>query len=362
MDMNYNERKRWLTSIYAQTVDAVMKGQYTCDSGKTVVLDDDSEMRNSSRMFSKEFSVREIKFHEQPTKIVVINQDSINAGLVLKDEGYNPIVLNFANRFTAGGGVLNGARAQEETIFRRTNLFRSLYQFMPFAEEFGLLRRPQQYPMERNFGGIYSPNVTVIRDTEYNFIENPLTISFVSVAAINRPFLVGDRIAPEFIEGTVNKIRTILRIGLQNGHDAIVLGAFGCGAFRNPPRHIAELFKAVINEEEFKNKYRKIVFAILEDHNSIKETSREENLKAFTEVFQGGWEGKRGEGLWRGRGRLSRGGRALAWRGRSRARGRIVQGLRLYRCTMSAVSFFVFAPKDGGRRRDRRSVPRVSLS
>ena len=82
-------------------------------------------------------------------------------------------------------------------------------------------------------------------------------------------------------EITKNKMRTILRIGLLHGHDSIVLGAFGCGAFRNPPRSIARLFHEIINEAEFKNKYRLIAFAILEDHNS----PRGGNLQPFIEEF-----------------------------------------------------------------------------
>jgi uncharacterized protein (TIGR02452 family) len=81
------------------------------------------------------------------------------------------------------------------------------------------------------------------------------------------------------------KIRTILRIALAHGHDSLVLGAFGCGAFRNPPKHMAELFKAVFAEDEFINRFRKIVFAIVEDHNSRREHNPEGNLKPFMEVF-----------------------------------------------------------------------------
>ena len=48
----------------------------------------------------------------------------------------------------------------------------------------------------------------------------------------------------------------------------MILGALGCGAFRNPPKHVAELFKEVINESEFKNIFRRVYFVIKEDHNS----------------------------------------------------------------------------------------------
>ena len=41
----------------------------------------------------------------------------------------------------------------------------------------------------------------------------------------------------------------MLRIARSNGHDSIVLSAFGCGAFRNPPREIAGIFQEVIASE-----------------------------------------------------------------------------------------------------------------
>ncbi len=53
-----------------------------------------------------------------------------------------------------------------------------------------------------------------------------------------------------------------------SGFDGIVLSAFGCGAFRNPPDHIARLFKSVC--DEFTGCFRVIAFAILEDHNSAR--------------------------------------------------------------------------------------------
>ena len=88
------------------------------------------------------------------------------------------------------------------------------------------------------------------------------------------------------IEGTKNKMRTILRIGLRHGHDSLVLGALGCGAFCNPPSHIARLFHEVFEEPEFKNKYRLISFAILDDHNAHRAHNPEGNYKPFIEEFR----------------------------------------------------------------------------
>ena len=143
--------------------------------------------------------------------------------------------------------------------------------------------------MDRNFGGIYSPNVSIFRECEangYKLMSQPREVSFISVAGINSPELDNNgMIIPPLVNVTKNKIRTILRIGLKHGHDSLVLGALGCGAFCNPPRHIAKLFHEVIDEPEFKNKYKYIVFAILEDHNSHKAHNKEGNFIPFKEEF-----------------------------------------------------------------------------
>lgn len=78
----------------------------------------------------------------------------------------------------------------------------------------------------------------------------------------------------------------MLNIGLENGHDCIVLSAFGCGVYANPPTHVAELFKEVIYSKDFVNRYRMIVFAILGDANSFKEHNPEGNIIPFAKVFE----------------------------------------------------------------------------
>lgn len=54
----------------------------------------------------------------------------------------------------------------------------------------------------------------------------------------------------------------------ENGQRTLVLSAFGCGAFRNPPRHMAELFREELSSPEFRSAFHRIVFAILNDHNA----------------------------------------------------------------------------------------------
>jgi uncharacterized protein (TIGR02452 family) len=78
-----------------------------------------------------------------------------------------------------------------------------------------------------------------------------------------------------------------LNIGIVHGHDAIVLSAFGCGAYRAPPQLVAEAFREVIEEDlQLYRNYRKIVFAILDDHNTGKAHNPHGNLAPFAEVFE----------------------------------------------------------------------------
>ena len=116
-------------------------------------------------------------------------------------------------------------------------------------------------------------------------MDNPHKLSFVAVAAIKDPVLVDNMLSNKDIEITCAKIRTIFRISLQNNHDAVVLGAFGCGIFHNPPQSIARCFNQVLNEPEFHNKFKKVVFAILEDQCSGLLHNKKGNYQPFKDEF-----------------------------------------------------------------------------
>lgn len=287
--ISYYKIKELRAREFRNTVELVNNGFYYTENKEKVIFDKTDAMVAGTRFYSTEFSVRDIAPNEEQTIIEVVNADCIDEGVRLLNMGYNPAVLNMANRQNPGGGVTQGAGAQEETIFRRTDLFRSLYQFAPYAAQYGISRSSFQYPLDRNYGGIYSPCVTLFRANEkcgYKLLAQPLKMAFISVAGMNRPELTPDgMIVDSLVEPIKNKIRTILRIGLRHGHDSLVLGALGCGAFRNPPRHVARLFHEVLDEAEFAKKYRRIVFAILEDHNSYKGHNTAGNYLPFKQEF-----------------------------------------------------------------------------
>ena len=257
-------------------------------SGRSVTLPDPREMMSESVLYTDPGEVR-IPARTENTQVSVVKSDSLLAGKALLDEGCKPAVLNFANRNTPGGGVLHGAGAQEENIFRRSDLFLSLYQFHSHGERLSIHQRPERYPLDRNTGGVYSPGVTVFRGLEldgYPLLEEPYRLGVVTVAAINRPPLKdADHLANEMTEPTRRKMRTIFRIALKHGHDSIVLGAWGCGAFKNPPKHIARLFHEVMLEDEFRNRFRKIVFAIVDREHIEKGNGTGGNFAPFRAEF-----------------------------------------------------------------------------
>ena len=283
--------KELRTKVFRNTVELATRGSYVTERGLSVELPDDAEMMRNTVFYEREIRLPDTGLGDEPTIVEVKNIDCLYAGVQLKEQGYNPAVLNMASRRNPGGGVATGAAAQEETLFRRTNLFRSLYQFAPYAEQYGIKRSQHQYPLDRNFGGIYTPDAIYFRESEqkgYALMDEPVGLSFITVAGMNRPDLTTDgMIAAHHVEPIKNKIRTIFRMGLVHGHDSLVLGALGCGAFRNPPRHVARLFHEVMDEPEFKNKFRRIVFAILDDHNAHQKHNPEGNFKPFADEFAG---------------------------------------------------------------------------
>jgi uncharacterized protein (TIGR02452 family) len=153
--------------------------------------------------------------------------------------------------------------------------------------------------MDIHFGGIYSPGVTVFRDndsTGFALRDEPFLTSIISVAALN--FKPGHKtnnleyrsanggFTPEGRQVMLDKIRTIYRIALLNGHDALVLGAFGCGVFQLKPELVADFFKQVLLEDEFHGKFHTIAFALLEGNAGPRRNVEEEGkLASFYDQF-----------------------------------------------------------------------------
>lgn len=268
--------------VYSNNSEVFHTGGYTTESGKEVALPIDDPMLAGTRFYREAFSVDNVEIRTDKVLTNVVNQDCIVVAKEMLDEGYNPAVMNLADAYAACGHYKQGWRAQEESLCRVTTLSRSLFQYYHaanggvgrYAKEANVQIVEKGYPMDINFGGVYSPGVTVFRNAQdhYAFLDEPYKVGIISVAALSFNEKKGKDLqymnseggfTPEGLEIMKNKIRTIYRLALANGHDALVAGAFGCGAFRLPGTDVANLFNEILNEPEFKNKFRKITFAIL---------------------------------------------------------------------------------------------------
>lgn len=286
--------KEDLIKIFAETVECVNNGYYTNSKGDKVEIPsthdgisiDDVTFYDSD--IKKKINFDKLKRYK--TDIKVVNQDCLYAAKELVDDGYTPAVVNFASFKVPGGGVRKGSRAQEENICRRTNLFESIFRFIDtLAKEYGVPLEDKRYPLPVNHGAIYSPSISVFRESdnkEYAFLDNLFNIDVITIAALKNPPLDKDGHLNDWAKNiTKEKIRTMLNLAIYWENDSIVLGAFGCGAFANPPEDVAKLFKEVLNEPEYCDKFEKIVFAVLDDGNSHKAHNPRGNYLPFAETF-----------------------------------------------------------------------------
>ena len=279
--------------IFNSTLAVLRQGWYIAKNGKKVKLPDVKDVMDAAVMYREPFHVLIDPINPIITEVRVENKDCVLAAKDLLDAGYNPAMLNLADLYTPGGLVEYGSGAQEENLCRRSNLILSLYQFSHARiyqyPDLGLVQREDQYPMDERNGGIYSGTVTFFRGPESTgsqLEETPYNIPVISVAALSGPRIGKDGMMfPEETEITLEKMRTIFRIGMANFHDSLVLSAMGCGAFANPPAHIAKLFHQVIEEDEFKNRFKLIDFAILDGYKTGMRHNPEGNLKPFQREF-----------------------------------------------------------------------------
>jgi len=268
--------------IQKQTLLAFDNYRYRLENGHVIQLNKEFILENVNKThYYKEAPEIPYEFVEE-TEIQVIEGDCLETAHYLQTQGFSTACLNMANAHSPGGGYKSGQGAQEENLHRRTGLFQCLHDPKKIQGKKG---GSNNYPISEE-GVIYSPDVVVIRASEpngYRFLSQPYLMSILSCPAISHPILVGekmDRMNSNAVGTMKSKIKTLLAVGKLHGHDALVLSALGCGAFRCPPAHVAELFKEAL-ENEFKGAFKRIVFAIYNDHNAFGEG----NVKPFADVF-----------------------------------------------------------------------------
>jgi len=185
------------------------------------------------------------------TRVQVTNETTLGASRRLVEAGLRPLALNFANGLHPGGGFLNGARAQEEGLCRSSALYQTLVGDDMY-EVHGRRAQPDSTEWV-----IYSPDVPVFRNDRGTPLPQPWLLSFVTCAA---PY--GHAIGqPQSGDLLRTRIGRVLEVAVAYDYSALVLGAWGCGAFGNDIDRTARDFRAAL-EGPFDGAFSEVVFAI----------------------------------------------------------------------------------------------------
>lgn len=195
-------------------------------------------------------------------QVSLTDMRTLDAAEVLKRDYPNSrvCVLNFADPIEPGGGINVGSWGQEESLCRCTTLFPCL-EFIVCHEHY------YNHHDRRNPRGsdacIYTPDVTVFRTDENIPQSLPedkwWQCDIISCAAprLRDGFVLSDR----EIEGIhQTRVLNVLSVCMNQNVDSLVLGAFGCGAFHNPPEKVAKAFSTLI--ETYRYCFEHVVFAI----------------------------------------------------------------------------------------------------
>jgi len=170
--------------------------------------------------------------------------------------------LNFASAKNPGGGFLNGSQAQEESLARATALYPCLLSQSAYYD--ANRRAPSALYTDHL---IFSPQVPVFRDDNDDLIEEPWQVSFLTSPAPNAGALANnhphelDDLLPTFRR----RIGQLLAVALMRDQTSLVLGAWGCGVFRNDPTAVANLFaEFLLPGGPFATAFEHVTFAILD--------------------------------------------------------------------------------------------------
>ncbi len=243
-----------------ETVRILEAGRYTNLAGEMVeIADAVARSVAGTCSYPPDASLPGVPLGDRTTRFEVENESTLAAARRLVREGHRPVALNFASAKHPGGGFLGGARAQEESLARSSGLY-------------ACINGNPMYEFHRRHGdamytdyAIYSPDVPVFRDDDGTLLTRPCLCSLITSPAVNAKAVLkqGRRRRTEIREAMDRRVRKVLAIAAAQEHEALVLGAWGCGVFGNDCAVVAELFRRAL-AYHFRGVFARVVFAVLD--------------------------------------------------------------------------------------------------
>ena len=278
--MSREIRTKWAK----ETVSICEAGSYMSPGGKRIDLKAQIEAAKTGTILYSSENIPNLA-HQQPTVrtiVEVVNETTCNALARLEKVGGHVGCLNFASAKNAGGGFLTGAQAQEEALARCSALYPCL------------LKAPQYY--ERNQANrstiyldliIYSPLVPFFRNDAGVFLEKSILASVITAPAPNAGAVLQNepQNATAIEPALRRRAELVLIIAQAHGIQRLVLGAWGCGVFRNDPRMVAKIFAELIRPTgKFAGAFSQVTFAVFD------RSEGETTYRTFEDLFKGGAE------------------------------------------------------------------------
>jgi uncharacterized protein (TIGR02452 family) len=267
-----------LRGIARETEEIVAAGRYRTPGGEVRIAELVARAVEGTALHGPE-PVPATPDTGRATRVEVTGESSTEAARRLTGAapGDPVAVLNFASARNPGGGYLNGAQAQEEALCRASALYATLLRAPGYYDHHRADRDP--FYTDRV---IHSPGVPVFRDDRGRLLDRPYTVGFLTSPAPNAGVIrarTPERAAR--IPGALaSRAERVLETAVAHGYRRLVLGAWGCGVFRNDPADVAGAFRTLLTGEgRFAGHFDEVVFAVLD------RTREERTLAAFRTVF-----------------------------------------------------------------------------
>jgi uncharacterized protein (TIGR02452 family) len=246
-----------------ETVRIAQAGTYQI-SGTAVNIADAIAHTNKNSLLILQTQAEQLERDFTPktgdTAVELRSESTLSAILRLGRQSKKVGVLNFASAKNPGGGFLNGALAQEESLAASSALYLSQLE-CPVYYETNRACRSMMY----TDCAIWSPDTVFFRDDRGALLNTPVTASVLTLPAVNYGQVLTHGENTVTAKATMKRrMKIALAIFADQDCDTLILGAYGCGVFRNDPGDVAKWWSELLTE--YGGHYKTVIFSIL-DHS-----------------------------------------------------------------------------------------------